>query len=192
MPKPNLTCPTLIVSVTVGIEKFSSSRFLTYPLHIAYNNRALTVTENIKFLGSMHLDCHLTWKSQLDNLVKKIECEWLHVEKIVTCCKCKNITNGLFCTFLFTNQLWYKYLGFIFVNEKCFIIQKKKVISIMLRLGPGSSCRDGCRRLDILTAPCLYIYGLMLFAIKNINFIKLTPLFMICIQGSKTKCIYHR
>jgi len=38
------------------IVKFASSKLLTYPLNTVYNNRALTVTENIKFLGT-HLDC---------------------------------------------------------------------------------------------------------------------------------------
>ena len=39
----------------------------------------------------------------------------------------------------------------------------------MLRLGPMSSCREGFKKLDILTVPCLYIYALMLFAVKNLN-----------------------
>ena len=46
------------------IVKFASSKFLAYPSNIAYNNQALTVTENIKFLG-MHLDSILTWKSHI-------------------------------------------------------------------------------------------------------------------------------
>jgi hypothetical protein len=41
-----------------------ASKLLTYPLNIAYNGQALTVTENIKFLG-MHLECNLTWKSHI-------------------------------------------------------------------------------------------------------------------------------
>jgi hypothetical protein len=51
--------------------KFASSKLLTYPLNFVYNNRGLTVTENIKFLG-MHLNCNLTWKSHIDNLIKKL------------------------------------------------------------------------------------------------------------------------
>ena len=39
----------------------------------------------------------------------------------------------------------------------------------MLRLGPRSSCKQGLKKLDILTVPCLYIYALMLFAVKNLN-----------------------
>jgi hypothetical protein len=49
-----------------------------------------------------------------------------------------------------------------------FIIQKR-AIRIILRLGPRSSCREGFKKLDILTVPCLYIYALMLFVVKNPN-----------------------
>jgi hypothetical protein len=47
-----------------------------------------------------------------------------------------------------------------------FIIQKR-AIRIMMRLGPRSSCREGLKKLDTLTVPCLYIYVLMLFLVKN-------------------------
>jgi hypothetical protein len=53
------------------IINFASSKLLTYPLNIVYKNRAFTVSESIKFLG-MHLDCNLTWKSYIDNLIKKL------------------------------------------------------------------------------------------------------------------------
>jgi len=59
-----------------------------------------------------------------------------------------------------------------------FIIQKRAV-RIMLRLGPRSCCIEGYKKLDILTVPCLYIYTLMLSAVKNLNIIRLTPLFMV-------------
>ena len=39
----------------------------------------------------------------------------------------------------------------------------------MLRLGPRSFCREGFKKLDILTVHCLYIYVLKLFAVKNLN-----------------------
>jgi hypothetical protein len=51
--------------------KFISSKSSTYPLHVSYSNQALTVAENITFLG-MYLDCHLTWNLHLDNLIKKL------------------------------------------------------------------------------------------------------------------------
>jgi hypothetical protein len=47
-----------------------------------------------------------------------------------------------------------------------FIIQKR-AIRIMLRLGPRSSCREGFKKLNTLRVPCLYVYVLMLFVVKN-------------------------
>jgi len=49
-----------------------------------------------------------------------------------------------------------------------FII-KKRAIRIMLRLGPRSSCREGFTKLDTPRVPCLYIYALMSFVVKNLN-----------------------
>ena len=39
----------------------------------------------------------------------------------------------------------------------------------MLRQSPRSPCRQGFKKLDTLAVPCLYIYALMLFAVKNLN-----------------------
>ena len=64
-----------------NIVKFASSNLVTYPLNIVHNNQALTVSENIKFLG-MHLDCNLTWKSHTDNLIKKL---------IMICCMLRKL-----------------------------------------------------------------------------------------------------
>jgi hypothetical protein len=52
--------------------------------------------------------------------------------------------------------------------KNVFAVQKR-AIRIMLRLGPRSSCREGFKKLDILTVLCLYIYAFMLFVVKNPN-----------------------
>jgi hypothetical protein len=47
-----------------------------------------------------------------------------------------------------------------------FLLQKR-IIRIMLGLGPRSSCRGAFRKLDILIVPSLYIYALMIFVVNN-------------------------
>jgi hypothetical protein len=42
----------------------------------------------------------------------------------------------------------------------------------MLDLGPRSSCRDGFKILDILTVPSLYIFALIMFAVRNPDHLK--------------------
>ena len=58
-------------------------------------------------------------------------------------------------------------------------------VRIMLRLGPMSSCREGFKKLDILTVPCLYIYALMLFAVKNLNIYQTNSSVHDLVQGRK-------
>jgi hypothetical protein len=52
--------------------------------------------------------------------------------------------------------------------KSIFAVQKI-AIRVMLRLGPRSSCREGFKKMGILTVPCLYIYALMMFVVKNRN-----------------------
>ena len=73
---------------------------------------------------------------------------------------------ALFCTFLFTYQLWYSFLGFIYINEKCFHNSKKRNQDYA-ETASEEFLQRGFQK--ILTVPCLYIYALMLFAVKNLN-----------------------
>jgi hypothetical protein len=55
----------------------------------------------------------------------------------------------------------------------------------MLSLGPRSSCtwREGFKQLDTLVFPCLYIYALMVFTIKNPNIYQTNT----SVQGRNTR-----
>ena len=75
--------------------------------------------------------------------------------------------NGLFCTFLFTNQLWYNFVGLIIKNEKCFHNSKKS--NKDYAENGFKNFREGFKKVDILKVSCLYIYALVLFAVKNLN-----------------------
>ena len=149
------------------IIKFTSSKLLTYPLKIAYNNRALTVTENIKFLG-MLLDCNLTWKSHIDDLIKKFSLICIMLRKLLPPVNVKMLLVVYFAHSY--SQISYDIIFWSSSSSmrNVFII-KKRAIRIVLRLGPRSSCRGGLKKLDTLTVPCLCIYTLMLFAVKNLN-----------------------
>ena len=49
-----------------------------------------------------------------------------------------------------------------------FIIQNR-AIGIVLRWGPRGSCREELKNWKYLRVSSLYIYALMLFAVKNLN-----------------------
>jgi hypothetical protein len=46
---------------------------------------------------------------------------------------------------------------------------QKRAIRVMLRLSPRSSCKEGFKKMDILTVPCLYMYAMTMFVNRNCN-----------------------
>ena len=139
-----------------------------------YNNRALTITENIIFLG-MCLDCNLTWKLHIDNLIKKLSSICFMLRKLLPIVIIKILRMVYFAHFY--SQICYGIIwggGSSSSMRKVFIIEER-AIRIMLRLGPRSSCTEGFKKLVIFMVPCLYIFALMLFAVKNLNIYRTNP-----------------
>jgi hypothetical protein len=52
-------------------------------------------------------------------------------------------------------------------NMKRVFLLQKRIIMIMLGLGPRCSCRLWFKKLDVLLVTCLYIYSLMSFVADN-------------------------
>jgi hypothetical protein len=152
---------------TTHMIQFTTAKAHEYPLHIVYNNQDLNIDENVKFL-CMHLDCHLNWKQHSDNLVKKLSTACFMLRKLQFIVSEQMLRMVYFAHF--QSQLGY---GIIFWGSSSSMISifavQKRAIGIMLRLGPRSSCREGFKKMDILTVPCLYIYALMTFVVKNHN-----------------------
>ena len=115
----------------------------------------------------MHLDCNLTWKSHIDNLIKKLSSICFMLRKLLPIVNVK-----VLCMVYSAHFYSHISYGIVFWSSSSsmrnvFIIQKSN--QIMLRLGPRGSCREGFKTLDILSFPCLYTYALMVFAVKNLN-----------------------
>jgi len=98
-------------------------------------------------------------------IIKEAELCICYDEKIIPHTKYRYIKNSLFCTLSFTD-IWYNFLGLINNHAQSFLI-KKIIITIMLRLGPSTSCRGGFKTLDILTLPSLYIFALTMLVVRK-------------------------
>jgi hypothetical protein len=70
----------------------------------------------------------------------------------------------------FQSQLGYGIIlwGSSSIVRSVFVVLKM-AIRIMLRLGSRNSYRERFKKLGILTVPCLYMYAIMLFVVKNSN-----------------------
>jgi hypothetical protein len=63
--------------------------------------------------------------------------------------------------------------GIIFCGSlvmKTLFLALKRVIRVLLRLGPRDSCREGFKRSGILMVPSIYIYSMLMFVVKNDKF----------------------
>jgi hypothetical protein len=141
--------------------KFLSYKALICPLHLIWSDQTLFVTDTIKFLG-LHLDSHLSWKSHTNILVKKFSSVCYVMRKLSCILNIDTLSIVYFAHFQSLINC-----GIIFcvssqTMQNVFLIQKR-IITIMLGLGPRSSCRGEFKKLDILTVPCLYIFALMMF-----------------------------
>jgi hypothetical protein len=120
---------------------------LTYPLNVVFNNPALTLTENIKFLG-MDLDYNLTWKSHVDKFTKKLISNRFVMKKLLPTVNVKTLHMVYYAHYVPKS---------VMVTMRNVFIIDTGAIRIILRLGPRSSCRQGFKTLDILTVPCFNV-----------------------------------
>ena len=58
--------------------------------------------------------------------------------------------------------------GNVSVSNKVFVLQKK-IIRIMIGVGPSHTCRGLFKKLNVLPIPCVYIFTLMMFFINNVE-----------------------
>jgi hypothetical protein len=139
-----------------------------FTLSVTYNNFRLKAVDNVNFLG-IYLDCQLNWKKHAKKLLKKLNIACFMLRKLQFLVSEQILR--MICFSYCQSQLEY---GIIFWSSslvmKSLFVAQKRVIRVMLRLGPRDSCREGFKRLGILTVPSLYIYSVLMFVVRNLNF----------------------
>jgi hypothetical protein len=114
----------------------------------------------------MYLDCHLKWKQHSDNLIKKLSTASSMLRKLQSIV-CEQVLRMFYFSH-FLSQLGYGIIFWGSSSMKSMFGVEKRAIRVLLKQGPRSSCREGCRKMGMHTVPCLYIYAMM-FVIKNHN-----------------------
>jgi hypothetical protein len=139
-----------------------------FTLSVTYNNFEINTVDCVNFLG-IYLNGHLKWKQHAEILLKKLNTACFIIRKLQT------LVSGKFLRMIYFSYCQSKLeYGIIFwgsspVMKSSFVAQKG-VMRVMLRLGPKDSCREGFKRMGILTVPSLYIYSLLMFVVRNRNF----------------------
>jgi hypothetical protein len=149
-----------------NIVKFTPTNIVCNPLTIKYVSKVVTEVTNFKFLG-LHIDNHLNWRWHIEQILPKLSAACYTIRKF------SHVLNiDVLKIVYFTNFHFVVEYGIFWGNSSnighVFLLQKK-VIRIMVGASSRCWCRSLFRKLEILTLPCLYIYSLMLFVLKNMD-----------------------
>jgi hypothetical protein len=119
----------------------------------------------IKLLG-LQLDSQLTWKAHINILLNKLSSVCYIMRRLVHILNLETLKVVYFAHFhsliSYCIILW----GNSPTMHKVFLVQKR-ILRIMLGLGPRCSCRSWFVKLDILPVPSLYIFLLIMFICDN-------------------------
>lgn len=143
--------------------KFNASR---------YNNQAnvnvsLNSTTNLqelsetKFLGLV-IDEHLTWNSQCQNLISKLNTLCYQIRNLRNVLDMKNLIS--FYNAQVVSRLTYGVIfwGSATTASKVFIAQKR-ILRTMVKVNKRFSCRELFKKLNLMTLPALYFYQVLQF-----------------------------
>jgi hypothetical protein len=147
--------------------KFTPTTATNYPLHKLYFNKMLKTVEMIKFLG-LQLDNHLTYKGHIYLLLHKLSTVGFLMRKLSCILSIDNLKSVYYAYYHSLVKYGIIYWGNKSDSHKVFLMQKK-IIRIMMRVGPTHTCRDLFKKLGILPIPCVYLHSLMIFVLSNTN-----------------------
>ena len=136
-------------------------------MDIYYNDKLINEAESSKFLG-MHTDSQLNWKYHVEQLLPKLSAACFTIRSLIHILN--QDTLHMVYNLYFHSILQY---GIIFWGNSTrvhtvFRLQKR-VVRVMSKVGPRSSCRNLFRKLNILPVACQYILSLMLFIVDNLE-----------------------
>lgn len=143
-----------------------STRTTDYSLLVKYDNRSITQSNHVKFLG-VYIDSLLNWGNHIDHLIKKISAQCFVIWQLRSFINIHILKMYYFAHV--QSQLSYCIIcwGNCSRFNEVFILQKK-IIRTMSFKPPQYSCRKLFSELGILTAPALYILHSVLHVKNNL------------------------
>jgi hypothetical protein len=147
--------------------KFTPTTATNYPLHTLFFNKMSKAVETIKFLG-LKLGNRLTCKGHIDLLLCKLSTVGFLMRKLSYILSMDNLKFVYYAYYHSLVKYGIIYWGNTSDSHKVFLMQKK-ILRIMMRVGPTHTCRDLFKKLGLLPIPCVYLHSLMIFMVNNID-----------------------
>jgi hypothetical protein len=121
----------------------------------------------MKFLG-LQLDNHLTCKGHIDFLLHKLSTLCFLMRKLYYTLNTNELKTVYYACYHSLVNYGIIVWGNTADSNKVFVLQKK-IIIIIMGVGPTYSCKGLFKHLGILPIPSVYIYSLLMFVVNNLD-----------------------
>ena len=127
------------------------------------HSKVLQEVETMKFLG-LQLDNHLNCKGHIDFLLHKLSTLCFLMRKLYHTLNINGLKTVYYAYYHSLVNYGIIFWGNTTDSNKVFVLQKK-IIRIIMGVGPTYSCRGLFNHLEILPIPSVYLYSLMMFVV---------------------------
>jgi len=125
--------------------QFTPHKVCCYPLNLTYADQILVETITVKFLG-LQLDSHNTWMTHINSILHKLSTVCFIMRRLSHILNIDTLRIVYFAHFHTLIKYSIIFWGTSTTMHKVFVIQKR-IIRIMLGIGPRNSCRTVLRNL---------------------------------------------
>jgi hypothetical protein len=140
------------------IIKLISTAYAHCPLNLVLRSKSLQEADMFKFLG-LQLDNRLMFKAHIDSLLYKLMTVCFLMRKLYYILNINGLKIVYYAIYQSLVKYGITYWGNTADSNKVFVLQKK-MIRIIMGVGPTHSCRELFKQLSILPIPCVYIFHL--------------------------------
>lgn len=146
---------------------FKCSNRSNHPLTIKYDHETLTSKSVTKFLG-VYVDGGLRWSDHVDNLSKKLSKSYFAINRVKNSLPLTSLFN-VYYSLVYSNISYNIILWGNSTDAGRIFIAQKRIIRMMLGLGPLESCRPAFLKYRILPLPCIFILSCLIYVRDNIS-----------------------
>jgi hypothetical protein len=98
--------------LVLNLEKTNIAKFIpnqNEPFQFIYQNKVITESNNIKFLG-LEVDMSMNWKNHVHKILSKLSSARYIIRAVYLYSSCDHSQSGVLCLLLCCNRVWYHIL----------------------------------------------------------------------------------
>ena len=150
---------------TIFVQFGTKNKKIDYNLLIRTEKKSIEGVMSTKFLG-VHIDQKLTWSAHIESMLPKLSSYCYLIRNIRDTVSMDVVRLLYFGLVQATMAYGIAYWGLASEVQQVFTSQKK-IIRMIARISPTTSCRESFKTHKIMTLASLYIYSVIMCVLNN-------------------------